>query len=95
MTLEPQEHAAARRKQRRDEALTQLRRAGTWGAGLYVLGVLLVVISPKAADTGDGSGSGDTFLAVLGVMSGSVGAALVLVFLIGWGVKLGREAADV
>jgi hypothetical protein len=75
-------------------------------SGLVVSGGLLYVIGGALflgcwlarssalvdADTDPGALS---FLILLGALAASVGSALLLVGLIGWGVKLGREAADV
>jgi hypothetical protein len=95
--------AATRRGWKRHDALRRLRGVLMWGIGLYVLGAIVWVVSVNAVDDvdsvngvgGGGLGGGAMVGLVLGGLSASAGAAMVLVFLIGWGVKLGREASDV
>ena len=61
------------------------------GAALF-LGCWLARSSAMRDDTDPGSLS---FFILLGALAASVGTALLLVGLIGWGVKHGREAADI
>ena len=85
---------AIRRSRRRDDARDRLQKVGLWGVGLYVLGAIIWAVALSEHDDLD-SGGGAAVGIFLGAITASVGAAMVLVFLIGWGVKLGREAADV
>jgi hypothetical protein len=88
--------AATKRRWKRDDALARLRKVGVWGVGGYVVGAIIWVVSASSFGDVESQSDGGAGLGLLvGGLMASAGAAMVLVFLIGWGVKLGREAADV
>lgn len=77
-------------------AREQLRSLVMWGAGLYLVASLLVgLIYVSLLGDSDGSYGGQLFALVLLGLAATVGLALLAVALIGYGVRLGREASDV
>ncbi len=62
---------------------------------LYVAGGVLAVLTWPQVDLLTSEESGDWLAALLGALIASAGSFMVLVSLIGFGVKYGREAANV
>jgi hypothetical protein len=80
------------------EQVKRLRDLLIAGAILYVLGVGAVFLAwPGTEETylGAAESTGSAFWTFVGGLAASSGAGLVLVGLIGFGVKFGREAARV
>ena len=77
-------------------ARAQLRSLVMWGAGLYLVASLLVGLTyVSLLGDSDGSYGGQLFALVLLGLAATAGLALLAVALIGYGVRLGREASDV
>jgi hypothetical protein len=76
-----------KRRWQRDDARERLQKVGIWGVVVYVVGIIVWFVS--ASSFGDSDVEGGEGGAVLGLVVGglaaSAGAAMVLVFLIGWG----------
>ena len=81
------------------EAATRKLNGLLFGGGLlYVLGAAVFLgcwLARSSAMRDDTDPGALSFFILLGALAASVGTALLLVGLIGWGVKLGREAADI
>lgn len=79
---------------RMDDARVQLRDLTAVGAGLYLIGIILTVVTwPSDSGGRYGGSSGSALWATLFAVLTSVGACLLLVGLVGYGVKIGRQAS--
>jgi hypothetical protein len=70
----------------RARATARIGQLAVWGGGLWLLGLVVVVASADLADD-------PSFGIAAGAVVGALGSALASVAVVGWGVKLGREAS--
>ncbi|QKE85124.1 hypothetical protein [Arthrobacter sp. NEB 688] len=76
------------------DARVQLGDLTAVGAGLYLIGMVLTVVTWPSDSGGRYGGSSESALwATLFAVLASVGACLLLVGLVGYGVKIGRQAS--
>lgn len=79
-----------------NEPVKRLRDYLIAGGVLYVIGVAAMVLAWPHTEAGaySAESSGSMIFTLLGGLATTVGGAIILVALIGLGVKFGREAVD-
>jgi hypothetical protein len=80
------------------EQVKRLRDLLIAGAILYVIGVGVVILAWPGTDEGYlgvAESTGSAFWTFVGALVASAGSGMVMIGLVGFGVKFGREAAQV